>query len=68
MIGSCSNDCTICVWDIDTEECKGKLFIKIGVLKGHEHPVTCFSFSPCDYYICSGSEDKSLYLWDLRSF
>jgi WD40 repeat protein len=39
----------------------------IGKLEGHSNPVSCLAFSPDDKFLCSGSEDKSLFLWDLQT-
>mmetsp|Transcript_20811 Transcript_20811/g.29677 ORF Transcript_20811/g.29677 Transcript_20811/m.29677 type:complete len:500 (-) Transcript_20811:636-2135(-) len=37
------------------------------VLKGHRDAVTCLAYSPAGSFLCSGSADKSVRLWDIRT-
>ena len=55
----------IIIWDLEFDIIHGKK-INLGKLEGHANPVTCLAFSPDDKFLCSGSEDKNLILWNLN--
>ena len=55
---SCSDDKTIKIWNIETGE-------RYVTLKYHSDGVTCLQFN--DYYILSGSYDRTIKLWDFSA-
>jgi WD40 repeat protein len=64
-MASGGSDCNILIWDLDIEELDCKKII-VGTLEAHTNPVSCLAFSPDDQFLCSGSEDKTLILWDVQ--
>jgi WD40 repeat protein len=53
-----SDDRTIKVWDIKTEEC-------IATLKGHKDKIT--SLAVIGENLCSGSSDRTIKIWDIKT-
>ena len=39
-----------------------------GVLVGHWRSVRCARFSPCGNWLLSGSTDRTIRVWDVKSF
>ena len=56
-IVSGSEDCTIKVWNVKTEEC-------MRTLEGHRNRVYSVVFSPDGKWIVSGSDDCSIKIWN----
>ncbi|KKR67263.1 MAG: NWD2 protein [Candidatus Uhrbacteria bacterium GW2011_GWE2_40_58] len=56
-IVSGSEDCTIKVWNVKTEEC-------MRTLEGHRNRVYSVVFSPDGKWIVSGSYDKTIKIWN----
>jgi WD40 repeat protein len=38
-----------------------------GALRGHTNIVTCLAFSPCGSLLASGSDDKTIRVWDVKT-
>lgn len=55
--GSCDANCI--VWDVQTGS-------DVHTLTGHLAPVTCVQLSPCGTVAASGSEDKTICVWDTK--
>jgi WD40 repeat protein len=60
LVGSASEDGSICLWDPFT----GDLFLTI---PGHEGSVNCIAFSPLDEQLASVGEDSTIRLWNTTS-
>lgn len=56
MILSCSEDCSIRLWSLQTWTC-------VVVYKGHQFPIWDVKFSPHGYYFASCSYDRTARLW-----
>lgn len=56
LLLSCSEDCTIRLWSLQTWTC-------LVVYKGHLNPVWDVKFSPHGYYFVSCSHDKTARVW-----
>ncbi|CAG9812148.1 unnamed protein product [Chironomus riparius] len=56
LLLSCSEDCTIRLWSLQTWTC-------LVVYKGHLNPVWDVKFSPHGYYFVSSSHDKTARVW-----
>jgi len=50
-----SDDCTIRVWDLNSDKC-------YHILQGHTSPITCLFVT--EEYIVSGSYDKTIRIWN----
>ncbi|RWS24577.1 p21-activated protein kinase-interacting protein 1-like protein, partial [Leptotrombidium deliense] len=55
---SCSEDSTICIWDVHNWEC-------MKTLRGHKAGVNCISVHPSGKLLLSVSKDKTLRTWNL---
>jgi RNA polymerase sigma factor (sigma-70 family) len=55
-------DCSIQLWDLPTRRVR-----KNGFLTGHTDSVTSLAFSPDNRLLASGSQDRSIRLWDLTA-
>lgn len=55
-----SNDSTIRIWDMYSEQC-------VRLLKGHDGPVISFAVTQDGRKCVSSSEDKTIRIWDLES-
>ncbi|XP_019622302.1 PREDICTED: telomerase protein component 1-like [Branchiostoma belcheri] len=69
---SASADFTAVVWRIPTVQTIKKSAMPYevkprSVLRGHGGPVTCCAFSPDRRSVVTGSRDKTLHLWDIKS-
>jgi WD40 repeat protein len=51
----------VCVWDVKTRR-------RIASMKGHTSAVWAVAFSPDNSRIASGSDDKSIRLWDTQTY
>lgn len=63
-LASCSNDCQILLWNVESED--GDLFTtnKLSPLKGHKYGVNCVRFSPFGTIMASASTDGYIILWN----
>lgn len=59
-IASCSNDCTVRLWQVET----GQL---VNLFKGHKERVKCLQISQDNKQIISGSADSTLKIWDIET-
>ncbi|ETO01160.1 serine/threonine protein kinase, partial [Reticulomyxa filosa] len=65
LLCSGSNDKTVRVWDVDTNQ-------QIQSFKGHLSYIMCVKFSPYHHYnnrrsvVCSASFDKTIRFWDIK--
>jgi WD40 repeat protein len=57
-------DCSVVVWETDTGK---KLATLSGQGVGHRDEVTCLAFTPAGDRLVSGSFDKFVSLWDLKT-
>jgi len=60
-----SEDATTWVWDLTTGATMGQC---LGVLAGHEGPVSCGHFTPNGKRIVTGSLDTTVRLWDPKTW
>lgn len=58
-VASCSEDSTVCVWDLR--------LCRTAILKGHTGDVHCLGFDPVGGQIVSGGRDQSCHLWSLEA-
>ncbi|KAK9318845.1 WD40-repeat-containing domain protein [Lipomyces orientalis] len=61
LLVSCSSDLTIKLWDANDE------YKNIRTLKGHDHTVSSVKFFPDGDRIVSGSRDKTLRIWAVKT-
>jgi WD40 repeat protein len=61
MIVSAGDDEIVRIWDAFTLDC-------IANLEGHIGNIWSAYFSPCDNYVLSSSQDRSIKIWDLDDF
>jgi WD40 repeat protein len=57
---SVSDDCTICIWSLETG-------VLLRTLTGHRDWILCAAISPDDRWLITGSYDQSVRLWDFES-
>ena len=57
LFGSIAADATIRIWDLTTNKC-------IKVLEGHLAGISTLAWAPDSKTIASGSDDKSIRLWN----
>ena len=61
IFGSCSNDCTFRLWDINKNKSNAIL-----IQEGHKYPVNYFNFHPDGSLVLTCDSGGFLLLWDLR--
>ena len=61
IFGSCSNDCTFRLWDINKNKTK-----EILIQEGHKYPINYFNFHPDGSLVLTCDSGGFLLLWDLR--
>lgn len=61
LVATCSLDTTFRLWDFREN------IHSVSVFQGHTEAVTCAAFSRSDQQIVSGSDDRSVKVWDLRN-
>ncbi|KAF8748136.1 WD40 repeat-like protein [Rhizoctonia solani] len=74
-IVSGSHDGTVRLWDVKTGQCAMQLFkvaqqfgnTVVGIVHGHSGIVRSVEFSPNGMQIVSGSDDKSVRVWDAQT-
>ena len=61
IIGSCSNDCTFRLWDLNKITQK-----EILIQEGHKYPINYFKFHEDGNLLITCDSGSFIYLWDLR--
>ena len=61
IFGSCSNDCTFRLWDINKNKTK-----EILIQEGHKYSINYFNFHPDGSLVLTCDSGGFLLLWDLR--
>ena len=62
IFGSCSNDCTFRLWDINKNKTK-----EILIQEGHKYPINYFNFHSDGSLVVTCDSGGFILLWDLRS-
>ena len=60
LLGSCSNDGTIRLWDTETGDC-------LSEINGHDSWVWALTFNPSDRILASAGHDGLIKLWDIAT-
>ena len=60
LIASCSDDCTVKLWDVTSKS-------SIHTFQDHKGPVNSVRFHPDGTCVAAGSSDHSVKIWDIRS-
>jgi len=67
LIGSCSDDNTVRLWDVREKTNKSDGCASM-IEKAHQGDVHCLSFHPSnEFLLATGSADKTVALWDMRN-
>lgn len=67
VVISCSRDKTVLIWKLYNENVEGFYGVPHKVLTGHNHFISDIVLSNDNNYLITGSWDKTLRLWDLKT-